>query len=74
MIPVDEWNPVPEEDVLIYAIDTLGLTYEIGHGYFAVDRWCVWLDGTPPSWRTDFFSFGKVTHVGPLPSIPQKKN
>jgi len=62
-----KWNKVedclPEKgkDMLVYAINENGWTFDKGEKYFAVDQLVQWQDGIPLSFRSDRF-YGKVTH------------
>jgi len=69
-ISVKDRLPEPFVDVLVSARDTMGLTYKIGEQYCAIDRFCIWTDGEPPSFRTSRFDYGIVNHWMPLPEIP----
>ena len=69
-ISVKDSLPYPFVDILAYCTNATDLTYEKGEKYCAIDRWCIWMDGEEPSFRTDRF-FGKVTHWMPLPEAPK---
>lgn len=72
-IAVEDRLPEAFVDVLIYASNIIGDTYECGERYCAIDKFCIWKDGYESCFRTDRF-FGKVTHWMPLPSPPEIYN
>ena len=67
-ISINKMMPEPFLDVLVYAINTHGDTYDKGEKYLAIDRIVQWND-MPLSFRTDRF-YGEVTHWMPLPKLP----
>jgi len=74
-ISVKDRLPEPFVDVLVWC-ENLAQDYaqlecfRVGEFYAAIDRFCVWEDGKPSSFRTDRF-YGKVTHWMPLPEPPK---
>ena len=69
-IKVEDRFPEPFVDVLVWARNISGQTFEKDEEYHAVDRYCIWTDDCPPSFRTDRFPGGRVTHWLPNPDYP----
>lgn len=72
-IKVPDRLPEPWVDVLVWC-QNLGASssFEMDEYYAAIDRWCIWTDDHPPSFRTTRF-FGVVIAWMPLPSPPEDK-
>jgi len=71
-ISVSKRLPPAWTDVLVYCKNRSIGSFEEGEEYVAVDRFCIWQDEHPPSFRTTRF-FGEVTHWMPLPAPPKEK-
>ena len=69
-IKCSERMPETGKDVLVCAQDSMGIAYEKGEKYLALDSVVVWTDGHKPSFRTERFNYGEVIAWMELPDMP----
>jgi hypothetical protein len=69
-IKVEDSLPMQFEDVLVWAENISGESYQIGELYMAIDRLVKWSEDNKISFRTDKW-YGKVKYWMPLPSQPK---
>ncbi len=59
------------KDVLSICMDALGVNYEVGEKYYAIDSFCKFNDRTEPCFRSDRFGYGVVIRWAYLPEFEE---